>query len=53
MSAKNVKTTLLSHGVVIRYYASPLEISDCIRISVGRPSDTDAIVLALSSITCE
>jgi histidinol-phosphate aminotransferase len=50
MSAEYVKACLLERGVVIRHYSSPKEIADCIRISVGRPEDTDAVVSALASI---
>lgn len=50
MSAEYVKACLLERGVVIRHYSSPKEIADCIRISIGRPEDTDAVVSALASI---
>jgi histidinol-phosphate aminotransferase len=47
--AKSVQSFLLKHGIVVRYYSSPKEIADCIRVSVGRPEDTDAVFRALSS----
>ncbi|CEG00992.1 Pyridoxal phosphate-dependent transferase, major region, subdomain 2 [Ostreococcus tauri] len=50
-SAEFIKKSLLARGIVIRYYSSPKEISDCIRISVGRPEDTDAIIAGLTSIS--
>jgi len=34
----------------VRHYSSPESISGCIRISVGRPEQTDAIVAVLSAI---
>ena len=48
-SAKSVQSFLLKRGIVVRYYSSPEEIADCIRISVGRPEDTDAVFRALTS----
>lgn len=53
VGAEIVKNKLLERGIVIRYYSSPAEIADCIRISVGRPQDTDALIAALVSIGAE
>lgn len=38
------------HGIFIRYFNKP-GLHDHIRISVGRPQDTDALVEALKSVT--
>jgi histidinol-phosphate aminotransferase len=38
------------HGIFIRYFNKP-GLSDHIRISVGRPQDTDVLVEALNSVT--
>lgn len=48
-NARSVQAFLLDYGIVVRYYSSPVELADCIRISVGRPEDTDAVLLALSA----
>lgn len=50
MSAERIKNALLERGVVVRYYSSPQAIADCIRISVGRTEDTNAVIAALQSI---
>lgn len=40
------KEQLLRAGVMVRHYDTPL-LRQCIRISVGRPEDTDALLAAL------
>jgi histidinol-phosphate aminotransferase len=35
--------------VLVRYYDRP-DLRDCIRISAGRPSDTDRLIKALEEI---
>ena len=48
--ALQLKTDLAEkHGIFIRYFNKP-GLTDCIRISVGRPSDTDALLDALSNV---
>jgi histidinol-phosphate aminotransferase len=37
------------HGIFIRYFNKP-GLTDCIRISVGRPEQTDALLKALSDL---
>ena len=37
------------HGIFIRYFNKP-GLKDCIRISVGRPPDTDKLLVALKSL---
>lgn len=34
----------------VRYYSKPAVLAGCIRISVGRPEDTDAVEKALRKI---
>jgi len=48
--ALQLKTGLAEkHGIFIRYFSKP-GLKDCIRISVGRPSDTDMLLDALSNV---
>ena len=41
-----LKTALEAKGILVRYYAS-IGLENCIRISVGRPDQTDALITAL------
>jgi len=50
--ADEVVKELRSRGVLVRYYAKG-SINSCIRISAGRPKDTDALVRALSEISVQ
>jgi histidinol-phosphate aminotransferase len=52
LPAAELKTDLTQRGILVRYYNTPL-LQDCIRISAGRPSDTDAVLAALTSIAAE
>ena len=48
--AKAVKDTLATeYGIIVRHYAKA-ELSGFIRISVGRPEQTDALMAALRSL---
>jgi len=47
--ALGLKEELARLGVLVRYYATPL-LQNYIRVSVGRPQDTDALLAALSSL---
>lgn len=48
--AKSVKDALASrHGIMVRHYAKP-ELSGYIRVSVGKPEHTDALVAALAAM---
>ncbi len=38
------------HGILVRYFSTP-GLSDCVRISVGRPEDTDRLLEALAQWT--
>lgn len=47
--ARQVKLELEGHGVLVRYFNKP-GLDNCIRISVGRPEDTDRLVKALKQL---
>jgi histidinol-phosphate aminotransferase len=47
--ARQTKLDLARQGVMVRYFSKP-GLNDCIRISVGRPADTDRILQALRAI---
>lgn len=44
-----LKQALAAHGVLVRHYATPL-LANYIRISVGRPQDTAALLAALHHV---
>ncbi len=48
--ARELKETLARQGILVRYYNTPL-LKDYIRISVGRPQNSDAVVAALKKLT--
>lgn len=48
--AKSLKLALEGEGVLVRYFHKP-GLQNCIRISVGRPEDTDKLVAALTRVT--
>ncbi len=45
-----LKSALMAHGILVRYYNTPL-LQDFIRISVGKPEHTDALVAVLSELS--
>ena len=47
--ARQLKLDLEQQGVLVRYFHKP-GLDNCIRISAGRPSDTDRLVAALQEI---
>jgi histidinol-phosphate aminotransferase len=47
--AKAVAEALRKQGVLVRYYDRPL-LRNCIRISAGRPQDTDRLIEALKTL---
>ncbi|GAB4267730.1 MAG: histidinol-phosphate transaminase [Candidatus Promineifilaceae bacterium] len=47
--AGQLKRDLEQHGVLVRYFNKP-GVDNCIRVSVGRPSDTDRLVDALTQL---
>lgn len=49
-SAARLKRDLEQAGVLVRYFSKP-GLDNCIRISAGRPQDTDRLVAALAAIT--
>lgn len=44
--AKNLRDFLLSEGIMTRYFDTP-GLQDCLRISVGKPEHTDAVMAAM------
>jgi histidinol-phosphate aminotransferase len=48
-SAAKLKSDLAAHGVLVRYFNKP-GLDNCIRISAGRPADTDHLLAALGKI---
>ena len=44
--AKQIHRGLQSKGIFVRYFDTP-ELKDCLRISVGKPEHTDALIAAL------
>lgn len=51
-SAKALKETLARAGILVRYYSTPL-LKDYIRVSVGRPQDSDVLLAALQRMPIE
>jgi histidinol-phosphate aminotransferase len=47
--AEEVWQQLRKKGIFVRYFDTSL-LKDCLRISVGRPEDTDALVKALKEV---
>lgn len=47
--ARQVKLELEGRGVLVRYFNKP-GLDNCIRISVGRPEDTDRLVAAMQQV---
>ena len=47
--SKKIWQQLRKKGIFVRYFDTPL-LKDCLRISVGRPEDTDALVKALKEV---
>jgi histidinol-phosphate aminotransferase len=47
--ARDVRDRLRQKGILIRYFDSP-GLRNCIRITVGRPHDTDRVIEALQEI---
>lgn len=47
--AAQLKHDLAGQGVLVRYFAKP-GVDNCIRISAGRPQDTDRLVHALQKV---
>jgi len=47
--AGDLQEKLQRRGILVRYFAKP-RLDNCIRISVGKPEDTDAIIKELNEI---
>lgn len=47
--AKALKEALADRGILVRHYAKP-GLENCIRVSAGRPGQTDALVAALMGV---
>jgi histidinol-phosphate aminotransferase len=48
--AKDIWQGLRQKGIFVRYFDTP-RLRDCLRISVGRPEDTDALIEALRALS--
>jgi histidinol-phosphate aminotransferase len=48
-SALELKQSLLEQGILVRYYDTP-PVEDCLRISVGKPQDSQRICRALLAL---
>jgi histidinol dehydrogenase len=47
---RSVQAGLAERGILVRYFDRP-GLRDCLRISVGKPEDTDALMEALKELT--
>ena len=47
--AKTLKEALAARGILVRHYAKP-GLENCIRVSAGRPEQTDALLAALADV---
>ena len=47
--AKGLKEALAGRGILVRHYAKP-GLENCIRVSAGRPEQTDALLAALTAL---
>ncbi len=47
--AKALKLALEAHGILVRYFDKP-GLTDCIRVSVGKPEQTEVLVRALEGM---
>jgi histidinol-phosphate aminotransferase len=52
LPAAALKEILMRQGILVRYYDTEL-LKNTIRVSVGRPQDTDSLIKALSAIQIE
>jgi histidinol-phosphate aminotransferase len=49
-NARDLKLKLEQQGILVRYFDRP-GLTDCIRISAGRPEHTDTLLAALRTLT--
>jgi histidinol-phosphate aminotransferase len=47
--AKTIQQKLQRKGIFVRHFDTP-ELKDCLRVSVGRPEHTDALIAALKEV---
>jgi histidinol-phosphate aminotransferase len=47
--ARTLKLALESEGILVRHYTAP-DLNDCLRISVGKPEHTDALIQTLQRL---
>ena len=47
--AKALKEALAARGILVRHYAKP-GLENCVRVSAGRPEQTDALLAALADV---
>ena len=52
VSARDVHARLTQRGIMVRYFDTPL-LQNHIRVSAGRPQDTDALMAALREVLAE
>jgi histidinol-phosphate aminotransferase len=52
LDAKAVADGLRRRGIMVRYFSTP-SLRDYIRVSVGRPEHTDAVLDGLEAVTAE
>ncbi len=50
--ARQLQLALEQHGILVRYFDRP-GLRDCIRISVGKPEQTEALLKALKEMTSQ
>jgi histidinol-phosphate aminotransferase len=48
--ARELKQMLEARGVLVRYFDKP-GLRDCIRISVGTPEQSDALIASLTAMS--
>ena len=48
--AAELKQKLADNGIMVRYYSKPERLAGCVRISVGKPEQTDAIEKVLKML---
>jgi histidinol-phosphate aminotransferase len=48
--AAELKQKLADNGIMVRYYSKPERLAGCIRISVGKPEQTQAIMRVLAQL---
>ncbi len=51
-AAELKRRLMVDYGILVRYFSTP-RLKDCIRISVGKPQDTDTLLQALDEIARE